>query len=169
MSFGMPILCTLYRTGATPDTTAFMTARLGRQSLTIAALHSLPNQITLQDSFINKMERRDMGAVQIINAAEGLVQCTIYDNGTYDHDTVTVLHNNTIIIDRAEVSGKPLVFSIRLSKQEPSHELLFYANNLGEIPPNTGLLLIETGDKRFSLPIKADLSTNGKIIIKLKE
>lgn len=169
MNFGMGIPCTLYRTNATPDTTAFMVARLSKPSLTTAASQPLPNQPALTDSVVNKMERRETGAVQTINAAEGVLQCTIYDNGTYDHDTVTVLHNGNIIIDRAEVSSKPLAFSIHLSKQEPMHELLFYANNLGEIPPNTGLLLIETGDKRFSLPIKADLSINGKIIIRLTE
>jgi hypothetical protein len=169
MSLGMTLHCTLYRTNTPPDTTAFMMARLKELSSAIAALQPVTTQPVLTDSSLNKIERRETGAVQTIDAVEGLVKCTIYDNGTYDHDTVTVLHNNTIIIDRAEVSGKPLIFSIRLSKQQPVHELLFYANNLGEIPPNTGLLIIETGDKRFSLPIKADLSTNGKIVIQLRE
>lgn len=169
LSFGMTLHCTLYRTNLTPDTTSFMTARLSKQSSTIAALHPLPNQPILPDSAFKKMEPRETAVLHAINAAEGVVTCTLYDNGVYDHDTVTVLHNNNIIINRAEISGKPLVFSIHLSKQQPLHEIIFYANNLGDIPPNTGLLLIETGDKRFSLPLKADLSINGKIIIKLTE
>jgi hypothetical protein len=82
---------------------------------------------------------------------------------------VTVLHNGNLTIDWAEVSNTPIAFSIRLSKQQPMHELIFHANNLGDIPPNTGLLLIETGGKQFSLSIKADLSTNGKVVVKLTE
>ncbi len=169
MNFGMGMSCQLYRTNAPPDTTEFMATRLSKPPIPIAAIQPLQNQPVLPDSLIHKIERRETGAVQTINAAEGVLQCTIYDNGTYDHDTVTVLQNGNIIIDRAEVSNKPLVFSIRLSKQQPLHELIFYANNLGDIPPNTGLLLIETDGKRFSLPIKVDLSTNGKIVIQLKE
>ena len=169
LNFGMSFRCTLYRLKTVPDTTDFMVARINKRQPGSTIEVPLQDQSMLPDTSIAKIQPRQTETLHIINAAEGLVKCTLYDNGIYDHDTVTVLYNNNIIINKAEVSSKSLVFQISLSKQEPSHEIIFYANNLGEIPPNTGVLLIETGGKRFSLPLKADLNTNGKVVIKLTD
>ena len=74
-----------------------------------------------------------------------------------------------IIVNAYEISAKPIRFELILSKEAPIHEIVFYANNLGEIPPNTGLLIIETKEKRYQLDLSADKNTNGKVIVRLQQ
>lgn len=166
-SFGMTLQCNFIRTGKVPDTTGFMAARLNRLQpdpvvFAVQADDNPPKPDTL-------LTTRPSEVLHTISATAGVIKCTLYDNGVYDHDTVTVIHNGRVIINAAEISGKPLKFEIHLSKEEPVHEIVFYANNLGEIPPNTGLLLIDTVEKRHELDFKADKNTNGKVILRLRE
>ena len=46
--------------------------------------------------------------------------------------------------------------------------LVMYAENLGSIPPNTGLLVVGDGDLVYELRFKADLNTNAAIIFRRK-
>jgi hypothetical protein len=47
--------------------------------------------------------------------------------------------------------------------------LQLVAENLGTIPPNTGLLLIKDGEKVLQVNFSADLNTNAEIIIRRKK
>ena len=42
------------------------------------------------------------------------------------------------------------------------------ADNLGEIPPNTSLMVITAGKKTYELFLTSDLQRNAKIIIEYK-
>ena len=44
-----------------------------------------------------------------------------------------------------------------------------YAENLGSIPPNTALMVIYDGKKRYELNISSSKTSNGVIRFKLKE
>ena len=44
-----------------------------------------------------------------------------------------------------------------------------YAENLGSIPPNTALMIIYDGKKRYELNIKSTEKTNGAVSFKLQE
>jgi hypothetical protein len=43
-----------------------------------------------------------------------------------------------------------------------------YAENLGEIPPNTGLLVVRDGEKVYDVRFTADLKSNAAIILRRK-
>jgi hypothetical protein len=172
-SFGMTLHCVLYRTNKIPDTTEFMRAALERNKSESPAFTAAAVAVSTADNVYNTattpLSNRPAEVLHTITAMADTIQCTIYDNAVFDHDTVTVIHNGTVIINAAEISTKPLRFEIRLSKEEPFHEIVFYANNLGDIPPNTGLLIIETKEKRYALDFTADMKTNGKIVVRLRE
>jgi hypothetical protein len=55
-----------------------------------------------------------------------------------------------------------------LDDNDAYHELVTVAENLGRIPPNTCLMVITAGRKRFELPMSSDLQTNAKVIIEYK-
>jgi hypothetical protein len=38
-----------------------------------------------------------------------------------------------------------------------------YAENLGEIPPNTALMVVNDGEKRYEVRISSDLKNSGTI------
>ena len=46
--------------------------------------------------------------------------------------------------------------------------LIMYAENLGSIPPNTGLLVIHDGDDIYEIRFSGDLKKNSSIILKRK-
>ena len=43
------------------------------------------------------------------------------------------------------------------------NELIMYADNLGEIPPNTALMIVTDGDNRYEVRITSDLQKSGTI------
>jgi hypothetical protein len=93
----------------------------------------------------------------------------LYDNGVIDGDTVTIYHNNELIVSHAALSAKPIRLTIKVNPSNPHHELVMVANNLGSIPPNTSLMIVTAKDKRYEVFISSDDKTNAKIVIDLKE
>jgi hypothetical protein len=43
-----------------------------------------------------------------------------------------------------------------------------YAENLGSIPPNTGLLVVRDGEAVYDVRFRADLQSNAAIILRRK-
>ncbi len=101
------------------------------------------------------------------DAAEMLIR--LYDNGEVDGDTVTVYDNNVLLVSNAGLSEKPVTIKIKVDKEQPHHELVMVADNLGSIPPNTSLMIVTAGDKRYEIFISSSKQKNAKIVIDLKE
>ena len=93
----------------------------------------------------------------------------LYDNGEIDGDTITVYDNNQVIAYHKGLTKKAITLNIKASSDDPVHEIVMVANNLGAIPPNTALMIVTTGDKRYELFISSDETKNAKIIILYKE
>lgn len=102
----------------------------------------------------------------IIPITEKELTIRVMDNAIFDGDTISIIHNGKLIAERILVSGKPFPLKIALSKENPYHELILVAHNLGSIPPNTALVTIDTGNNVYHLYALADLRKNALIIIK---
>jgi hypothetical protein len=59
--------------------------------------------------------------------------------------------------------------SITVDEAHPHHELIMVAENLGSIPPNTSLMIITAGTKRYQVFISSNEQKNAKVIFDLKE
>jgi len=95
---------------------------------------------------------------------------TLYDNGEVDGDTVSVLMNGQIIFARQGLSTKANTKTIYIDKtMSDSLSMIMYAENLGSIPPNTGLLIIMDGEKRHEVRFSADLKTNAAILLRRRK
>ncbi len=94
---------------------------------------------------------------------------TLYDNGEVDGDTVTVLMNGSVLFSKAGLDIKPNTKTIYITPTMDSVKLVMYAESLGEIPPNTGLLIVNDGDKRYEVRFSADLKTNAGIVLRRKK
>jgi hypothetical protein len=99
----------------------------------------------------------------------GEIRIDLYDNGEIDGDTVSVYHNNELIVSSARLSQKPITFRLSVDQQNPHHELVMVADNLGSIPPNTSLMIITTKDKRYQVFISSSEQKNAKVVFDLKE
>ncbi len=93
---------------------------------------------------------------------------SLYDNGEVDGDTVSVMLNNKVLISKQGLTAKAITTTIPTSELGDSSELIMYAENLGRIPPNTGLLVLQDGDERYQIRFSGDLQKNSAIILRKK-
>jgi hypothetical protein len=107
--------------------------------------------------------------IKQIETAETELLIELYDNGEIDGDTVSIYHNNRLLVAHAGISAKPVTVKIKVDKAHPHHELIMVADNLGSIPPNTSLMVLTANNKRYEIFISSSEQKNAKIVIDLKE
>ena len=94
---------------------------------------------------------------------------SLYDNGTIDGDTVSVVLNGNIILAKRGLTASPIKTTIYITPGlGDSLQLVMYAENLGRIPPNTGLLVIQDGASRNEIRFAGDMQKSSAIILKRK-
>lgn len=93
------------------------------------------------------------------------VQIDFYDNGQIDNDSISVYHNNVLVVNHQRLSYTPITIKIHLSADDPIHEIITVADNLGDVPPNTALMVITFGKKRKEVTLTSDEQTNAKVIL----
>lgn len=108
---------------------------------------------------------RENKLVRAITTSEENIQIDIYDNGTIDNDTISLYHNNELVISSGKLNTRPIKLKIRNSKTDNRHELVMVAENLGEIPPNTALMVITAGKERYEVFLSSDEQRNAKVVI----
>ncbi len=97
------------------------------------------------------------------------IRLDLYDNGQVDGDTNSVYHNNVLLVGHARLSEKAITFQIKVDAAHPHHEFIMVAHNLGSIPPNTSLMVVTAGTKRYEVFISSNEQKNGKVVVDLKE
>jgi hypothetical protein len=91
------------------------------------------------------------------------VYLKIYDNGTIDNDTVSVYIDNKLVISKQRLTDKAITLKINLDEKTSFHELVMVADNLGEIPPNTSLMIVNAGDQQYEVRITSTEQKNAVI------
>jgi hypothetical protein len=94
---------------------------------------------------------------------------TLYDNGEVDGDTVSVLMNGELIIAKQGLSTTAAKKTIYIPASTDRVELVMYAESLGSIPPNTGLLVIRDGKDLYEIRFSGDLQKNASIVFNRKK
>lgn len=91
-----------------------------------------------------------------------------YDNGEVDNDTISVYKDNQMVINRARLSTNPIRLTLKFDEVNTYYELITVAENLGDIPPNTALMMINYGKKRQEVFLTSDDRKNAKVIIEYR-
>jgi hypothetical protein len=107
--------------------------------------------------------------IKQIETESGSIKIDLYDNGEIDGDTVSVYHNNELVVSRAKLSQKPISIRVAVDAAHPHHELIMVAHNLGSIPPNTSLMIVTTESKKYQVFISSTEQKNAKVVIDLRE
>ncbi len=115
------------------------------------------------------LTKRANPLIKEIETEAGEIKLDLYDNGEIDGDTVSIYHNNTLLVSHARLSQKPISFRISVDAAQPHHELVMVAENLGSIPPNTSLMIVTAGTKRYQVFISSNEQKNAKVVLTLKE
>ncbi len=116
-----------------------------------------------------ELEKRVTKSDQSLYFESDSLLLTLYDNGEVDGDTVTVLMNGNVIFSKVGLTTKANSKTIYISSDMDSVKLVMYAETLGSIPPNTGLLIVNDGEKRYEVRFSADLKTNAGIVFRRKK
>lgn len=108
---------------------------------------------------------RENNLVRTINTSEENILIELYDNGTIDNDTVSVYHNNELVIKDGKLSYSPLTVKIKCTRAESRHEIVLVAENLGDIPPNSALMVVKAGKERYEVFLYSNETRNAKVVI----
>jgi len=128
-------------------------------------IYTPTNPIKTIPSVETAKKARASKVVQHIYIDGDSIKIALYDNGEVDQDSVTLFFDDAVILNRYMISEKAKELTIAVPNDGKEHSLELFAHNLGTIPPNTALIIITTGKKRFELRASYDLSTNAQIII----
>jgi hypothetical protein len=109
--------------------------------------------------------KRETELIQTVDLAEDSVVLALYDNGEIDGDTVSVFINNEQVIAKAGLKATAYKKTVFVKKGE-SVQLTLFAENLGSIPPNTGLLVIYSGEQRYQIHFTSTLSKSAVIVLR---
>ena len=112
---------------------------------------------------------RTNSLIKQLETEAGEIRLDLYDNGEIDDDTVSIYHNNMLLVSHARLSQKPITVRVEVNAANPYHELVMVAENLGSIPPNTSLMIITAGSKRYKVFISSTEQKNAKVVLNLKE
>jgi hypothetical protein len=112
---------------------------------------------------------RKIEILQAIAFHSDSLMISLYDNGEIDGDTVSVILNGNIILSKQGLTAKAITKTISASELGDSSQLVMYAENLGRIPPNTGLLIVQDGNERYQVRFSGDLQNSSAIILRRKK
>ena len=93
----------------------------------------------------------------------GWVKLDFYDNGQIDGDTISVYLDNVALVSQKMLTTKPVSVALRIDVDKPQQEIIMVGLNLGSIPPNTALMIVHAGDKRYQLYLTADEKKNSMV------
>ncbi|HTD92161.1 MAG TPA: hypothetical protein VK644_00045 [Chitinophagaceae bacterium] len=93
----------------------------------------------------------------------GSIKLDFYDNGQIDGDTISVYVNSIPVVSQKMLTAKPLTVYVRIDFLRREQEVIMVGENLGSIPPNTALMMVNAGDKRYQLYLTSDEKKNALV------
>ncbi len=112
---------------------------------------------------------RNIEVQQTIMFSADSLYLSLYDNGEIDGDTITVSVNNTIVFSRLGLLSRPAKITLAVSALPDSFLITLYAETMGSIPPNTGLLIVQEAGKRTEVRFSGDYTKTAAILFKRKK
>ncbi|MEO6253048.1 MAG: hypothetical protein ABIO79_07075 [Ferruginibacter sp.] len=115
------------------------------------------------------IDNRIIETIQSVNYTSDSLVLTLYDNGEVDGDTVSILMNGEVILAKAGLSTNAVRKTIYTKDIKDSIQIVMYAENLGSLAPNTGLLIVYDGKERYEIRFSGDLKKNAAIVFRRKD
>jgi hypothetical protein len=109
---------------------------------------------------------RNTKVMQTVVVEADSLQLSLYDNGVVDGDVVSVYVNGVSVIESVMLKGSAFRKTIAAPKTNSILEIKLVAENLGSLPPNTGLMIIQDKESKYHVNFSADMDTNASIIVR---
>jgi hypothetical protein len=135
---------------------------------TLVAVNTTPRKVI---NYVTEKEytERENIVVNEIEVESDSLQINIYDNGEIDGDIISLFYNRQLILASQKLTHKSVKISLQLDSLQTVNELSMFAENLGLIPPNTALVIINDGKNKFELRLSSNLEKNATVRIKRKK
>lgn len=114
-------------------------------------------------------EQRKDRMLQTIETTGDSLILSFYDNGVVDGDVISVYVNGKNVISNARLTEVALKKTVHINTMSDSVEIKLVAENLGSLPPNTGLLIVQDGINKHNVNFSADLQTNATIVFRKRK
>lgn len=101
--------------------------------------------------------------VKVLVVHDSDVTVKLYDNGEIDGDTISVYLDKKLVLSAKRLTASPLIVKLKMDEDNDEHELTMVAENLGTIPPNTSLMVVEAGEQRFDVRITSTEQKNAVV------
>lgn len=116
----------------------------------------------------NQYKERENVIIQEIEVEDDSLQVDFYDNGEVDGDSISIFYNSQLVAFNRILSTRAVHFELVLDSTRETSEVTMFADNLGSIPPNTALMMVNDGVNRYELRLSSSLEKNATIRIRRK-
>jgi hypothetical protein len=106
---------------------------------------------------------RENELVQTLTVSSEEISVRLYDNGEVDDDTISVYLDGKPLLTNKRLSTVPITLTLKLDPDNPEHVLVMVAENMGRIPPNTSLMIVQDGERRYSVSITSTEQKNAMV------
>ncbi len=113
---------------------------------------------------------RENKLVKTLYCGDEEIRIDLYDNGTIDNDTISLYHNNKLVVSNGRLSYSPITYKAKCNATDNHHEFVIVAENLGDIPPNTALMVVTMGksQKRYEIFLTSTEQRNAKVVVEYR-
>jgi hypothetical protein len=97
------------------------------------------------------------------------VRLSFYDNAEIDGDSISVFLNSNLLMAHQELKDQALNIYVKLDSTRDINEVSMFAENLGKYPPNTALMVVNDGFKRYEVFLSSDFKGNATVRFKRRK
>ena len=146
------------------------TPRCAPGAIRLAKYYTPPQQVTEQtDTNVENNvtydeidTTRQLKTGHNVTVPNNKVKIFVSDASLVDDDTISLIFNGKIILEKYALTKTPYQLTIRCNPNE-ENKVVMYAHNMGEVPPNTAKIQIISG--RYKKTIRMDSNTDESDVI----
>lgn len=112
---------------------------------------------------LHRIAESEFANIKEVKVDTGTIRLDFYDNAEIDGDSITVLLNDKVIAQHQLLGIKPITMYVKIDLDHLEQEITMVAENLGTIPPNTALLIVTAGDKKYQLFLSSDKQKSAQV------
>jgi hypothetical protein len=127
------------------------------------------NTVKADPTAATELDKRKVETIQTLYFKSDSLELVLYDNGEVDGDTVSIVMNGEVIMPRVGLSTNAVKKMIYTRDAGDSIRIIMYAETLGSLPPNSGLLIVNDGNDRYEIRFSGDMERNAAIVFRRRE
>jgi hypothetical protein len=131
--------------------------------ITDIAVHTPVAASPQQSSNYQKYASREKKLATVIPVHGDSIELRFYDNAVVDGDSIAVFLNDKMLFEHVRLNNKPFTFKLSVKDLLEDNEMVMVAENLGTIPPNTSLMVVEIDGNRYEARLESTANTSALI------